>query len=70
MHNRGIGVIHEPDRKTNGLSGYRLISGGHDNPDPGFPAGIQQEITLHIVGERKRGGGGAKKAKKGKGGKV
>ena len=30
---------------------------------------IQQEITLHIVGERKRGGGGAKKAKKGKGGK-
>jgi YidC/Oxa1 family membrane protein insertase len=22
---------------------------------------IQQEITLHIVGERKRGGGGAKK---------
>jgi YidC/Oxa1 family membrane protein insertase len=31
---------------------------------------IQQEITLHIVGERKRGGGGTKKAKKGKGGKV
>ncbi len=31
---------------------------------------IQQEITLHIVGERKRGGSGTKKEKKRKGGKV
>jgi YidC/Oxa1 family membrane protein insertase len=30
---------------------------------------IQQEITLHLVGERKRGGGG-EKSKKGKGGKA
>ena len=29
---------------------------------------IKQEITLHIVGERKRGGGAKKKA--GKGGKA
>ena len=46
VHNRCIGIIYEPDCKPYCLSGYRLVSRGHNNPDSCFPALLQ--YLFHI----------------------